>query len=285
MKDLLKLIVCWVAFVVAMVCSGVVGGLLHVRFASPATNTPASVQLLTQLIAGAVLVAGFYPLARGLAAPAVVRSLALGGFYFAALGVNGMIEAKYFTHMLDHGIAAAEVFYGSGAILLGLALGLLFGAEGEPAGLARHGWTGWAGRGIAAWLGWPVIYFFFGICVAPIVVPYYNAGVAGLQIPSSGIIFEVQLVRSVIFLAVSLPFIALWRGSRVGLWLALGWTHATVVGLYGLVSATFLPLVLRVAHGVEMTADAFAYAGMLVILFGAHRVNAPVPAGVQVAAH
>lgn len=284
MKDLLKLIVCWVAFGVAMVGSGVVGGALHVRFAVPDTNTPASVLFLTQLVAGAVLVAGLYPLARGLAASTAVRVLMLGSFYFAALGVNGVIETKYFTHMLDHGIAGAEVFYVVGAILLGGSLGLQFGSKGESMGLARHDWTGWAGRGIAAWLSWPAVYLFFGMCVAPIVVPYYNAGVLGLQIPPMGTIFALQLVRSVIFLAASLPFIALWRGSRLGLWLSLGLAHTAVVGLYGLVAANFLPTVLRMAHGLEITADSFAYAGLLVLLF-APRVSTSVPARIQVAAH
>jgi hypothetical protein len=286
MKDLLKLIACWMAFGASLVASGIVGTILHLRFAAPATNASALEQILTQWAAGFVIVVGLYPLARGLAAPVAVRALALGGFYFAALGVNGVIEAKYFTHMLDHGIAAAEVFYVVGAILLGGTLGWMFGQGGQSMGLSRHGWSGWAGRGIAAWLGWPVTYLLFGMCVAPFVVPYYNAGVAGLQIPRMGIILELQLLRSVIFLAASLPFIALWRRSRLSLWLALGLAHAAVVGLYGLVSATFLPPVLRVAHGLEITADSFAYAGLLVLLFAARRESESVSLGAQqLAAH
>ena len=100
-------------------------------------------------------------------------------------------------------------------------------------------------------------------------VPYYNAGIAGLRIPALSTILVVQLVRSVIFLAASLPFIALWKGSRRGLWLALGMAHAFTVGFYGLVGATFLPMVLRVAHSVEIAGDSFAYAGLLVLLFAA----------------
>ncbi len=131
------------------------------------------------------------------------------------------------------------------------------------------------------WLAWPIIYFFFGMCVSPIVVPYYNAGIAGLRIPALSTILAVQLVRSVIFLAASLPFIALWKGSRRGLWLALGLAHAFTVGLYGLVGATFLPMVLRVTHSVEIAGDSFAYAGLLVLLFAAPATvkasTAPLP--------
>jgi hypothetical protein len=107
------------------------------------------------------------------------------------------------------------------------------------------------------------------MCVGPIVVPYYNAGIAGLKLPHLSLILELQLFRSIIFLAVSLPFIALWKGSRRGLWFALGLTHAVVVGIYGLIGATFLPWVLRITHSVEITCDSFAYAGLLVLLFSA----------------
>jgi hypothetical protein len=136
-----------------------------------------------------------------------------------------------------------------------------------------------------AWLGWPVTYFVFGACVVPFVLPYYTSGALGLQLPPVGTVFEVQLLRSVIFLAASLPFIALWKGSRLGLWLALGSAHAVVVGLYGIISATFLPMIMRVAHGLEITADSFAYAGLLVLLFAARKESASVPAGAQLAAH
>jgi hypothetical protein len=45
--------------------------------------------------------------------------------------------------------------------------------------------------------------------------------------------------------------------------------HAFTVGFYGLVGATFLPMVLRVAHSAEIAGDSFAYAGLLVLLFAA----------------
>ena len=229
---------------------------------------------MLQLVAGLVLVVGLVPLARGLGASAPLRAGAVGSFILLALGVNGMIEAKMFTHFLDSGIASASVLYVALAALLGAAFGWSFGAPPPAAGLPHRTWLAWIPRVAAAWLAWPVIYFFFGMCVSPIVVPYYNAGIAGLRIPALSTILVVQLVRSVIFLAASLPFIALWKGSRRGLWLALGLAHAFTVGLYGLVGATFLPMVLRVTHSVEIAGDSFAYAGLLVLLFA-------VPAAIE----
>ena len=267
MRTILRIAICWVAFAAALLLSGVISGILHLPAAPMPGNTPPQTMFLAQLVAGLVLVVGIFPLARGLAASAPLRAVAVGSFILLALGVNGMIEAKMFTHFLDNGIASASVFYVVLAALLGAAFGWSFGAQQQPVGLPHRSWLAWTPRVAAVWLAWPVIYFFFGACVSPIVVPYYNAGIAGLRIPPLSVILSVQLVRSVIFLAASLPFIALWKGSRRGLWLTLGLAHAFTVGVYGLVGATFLPMVLRVSHSVEIAGDSFAYAGLLVLLF------------------
>ena len=269
MRTILRIAICWVAFVAALFLSGIVSGILHLPAAPMPGNSTPQTMFLAQLVAGLVLVVGIFPLARGLAASTPLRAVAVGSFILLALGVNGMIEAKKFTHFLDNGIASVSVFYGFLAVFLGVALGFFFGAPSPAAGLPHRSWQAWIPRVAAVWLAWPVIYFFFGMCVAPIVVPYYNAGIAGLRIPPLSTILVVQLVRSVIFLAASLPFIALWKGSRRSLWLTLGLAHAFTVGVYGLAGATFLPMILRVSHSLEITGDSFAYAGLLVLLFAA----------------
>ncbi|HUX46324.1 MAG TPA: hypothetical protein VMV57_16380 [Terracidiphilus sp.] len=277
MKTAWKLMACWAAFVVALMATGAVMQVLHLQPVSPADATPMATQMFWQMLSGAVLVLGLYPLARSLAGSFAMRAAALGGFIFLVLGINGTIEGKFFTHLLDGKVAAATTFFIILALLLGGTMAWSFGTAEHGEGLAQHGPTGWAGRGVVAWLSWPVIYLAFGICVAPIVVPYYTRGAAGLTIPPLDTIVELQLFRSVIFLAATLPLIALWKGSRMGLWVALGLTHAVVVGVYGLVGATFLPWVLRVAHSLEITGDSFAYAGLLVLLFAPHpgRQEAP----------
>jgi len=232
-------------------------------------GVPAPTLFLSQIVAGTVLVIGLWPLARGLAAKTPGRAAAVIGFVLLVFGVNGLIEAKKFTSFLDGGIGSAAAFYISLAIFVGGAEGMLFGSTGQPAGLPHRSWSGWTWRSAVAWIGWPVVWTFFGMCIAPIVVPYYRAGIAGLRIPPMDVVIEMQLIRSALFLAASLPFIALWKGTRRGLWLTLGLAHAFTVGLYGLVGATFLPMALRATHAVEMTCDGFAYAGLLVVLFGA----------------
>lgn len=244
--------------------------------AAPANQSPLEMQIILMICGGLVLVVGVWPLARGLAASAPVRAVAIIAFLFLVLGVNNVLEARLFTHLLDGGVTPSVVYYAVQAIVVGVALGTLFGAPGKGAGLAPRTWRAWTGKALTAWLAWPVIYLSFGMCIAPIVTPYYNAGIAGLRIPPLPAIVELQLFRSVIFLAVSSLLMALWKGSRRGLWLTLGLTHATVVGLHELVAATFLPMVLRITHGIEITADSFVYAGLLVWLFSAATTAAAV---------
>jgi len=268
MKDLLKLVLCWIAFAAASIASGVIDRIFHLNpIALPGGVTVQSM-FLTELAAGVVLVVGLYPLARGLAAPPIVRAATIGGFLLLGYGLNGLIEVRVFTHFLDGGMGGVIAFYVTLAVVLGATFGFSFGSQGQPAGLARRTVPAWLWRGAAAWLAWPAVYFLFGMCVAPIVVPYYRAGIAGLQLPNSlSTVFGIQLIRSVFFLGSSLPFVALWKGSRRSLWLTLGLAHAFTIGLYGLAGATWMPMILRVVHSLEMTGDAFAYAGLLVLLF------------------
>ena len=277
MKDLLKLLGCWIAFLVAIMTSGIVGQVFHLAAMKTPQGTSPQSLILAQLLGGAVLVAGLYPLARGLFGRPLMRARMIAAFLFFALGVDGLIEVKLFTHFVDAGMASSIILYVLLATFVGGAAGFCFGARDSAARLASHtlpsatrSLPSWLARVGVAWLAWPFIYFFFGMCIAPIVVPYYKAGIAGLQLPQSmAFIFAVQLIRSVLFLATSLPFVAYWRGSRRGLWLALGMAHAFTIGIYGLAGATFFPMALRIAHAAEIAGDSFAYAGLLVLLFSA----------------
>jgi hypothetical protein len=269
MKTILKLVACWAAFAVSIPSSWNLISILHLRMNAPVDSTPPTTRLLAFLAAGAVLVLGLYPLARGLAASRALLAAVVGLFLFLAFGVNTIIEVLTFSNAFDGAVPGYTLVYAVEVLLVASALGLCFGEAGQAAGFPPRGWLAWTGRGAMAWLAWPVIYFVFGFCVAPIVIPFWQAhgGLLGLHIPPLSTIVAVQLVRSLLFLASSLPLIALWKGSRPGLWLALGLAHAVAVGLFGMVSWTAAPAVLRVTHSVEITCDSFAYAGLLVLLF------------------
>ena len=278
MNIVARLVGCWLAYVAGLLVFSVLVGVLKLHMNSPVPQGSRGMQFLLTLVSGAVLALGLFPMARGLAKGSGSRIAAVAGFLALALGVNTVIEASVFTTLMDGGVGGPAVFYGCIALALGISMGVLLGNDGEPMGLRHPGAVDWIGRGLIAWLCWPIIYFAFGMCVAPVVTPYYHS-ISWLRLPSLGTIVGVQLVRSVIFLASSLPLIALWRGSRRGLWLSLGLAHAAVVGGFGLAEATFLPASMRIAHALEITGDSFAYAGLLVMLFsgvGLSAVAGPV---------
>lgn len=269
MKNLLRFLACWAAFGASLLLGSSLIGLLHLRTNFPADIDTGTMYILT-VFAGWLLVLGLWPLARGLAGPTAARATVMGVFMFLALGVNTILDGLIYTTLWNGAIPANVLTYGLQAALVGCALGFWFGNAGRPDGFPSRGWFAWAGRGTIAWLAWPVIYFFFGACIAPIVVPYYsNGSIPWLHMPPMSTIVAMQLVRSAIFMAASLPVIALWKGSRRSLWFALGLAHAVTVGIFGLVATTLLPGVLRITHGVEITCDSLAYAGLLVLLFSA----------------
>lgn len=271
-----KIAACWSAFALALVAAGLWMHVLGMRQVHLPSGVSPNSALAMAAAAGVVLVLGLTPLATGLTGPKGAKGTAMFAFLFLALGINTTLEAQAFTHMVDNAVPSQVLLSLLQAALLGGALALCFGGEETASGLVRSGWPGRAVRVISAWLLFPVIWWIFGMCVTPIVMPYYRAGVAGLHIPPMGTILNTELLRSVLFLLGSLPLIALWKGTRGRLWVALGLAQATVVGYFGLVQATFLPWVVRIAHGLEITADSFVYAAVLVVLFP--RKEVPVEA-------
>ncbi|HEV2277535.1 MAG TPA: hypothetical protein VGS02_05145 [Acidobacteriaceae bacterium] len=270
MKTVAKVIVSWFSFVVALVVAGILIRVLHLPVPALPGDAGPGLRFALTLVGAMVLVIGLWPVARGLSGAFGTRAIALVSFLLLAFGVNTLIETATFTTLLQGKVAGAAVFYALVALLLGLTLASLFGSAQElPRGDSDQRMR-LLRRLTAAWFAFPLIYVGFGMCVAPIVMPYYRS-IAFLHVPPMRTILVVQLVRSAIFLACSLPLIALWRGTKVRLWFALGLAHAVVVGLYGLSSSTVLPTTLRVTHSVEICADSFVYAWVLVRLFFANR--------------
>jgi len=270
MKTALKLFAAWAAFAVSLMVAGISARILHLQTVAPDVLRRMPFHLALVLFAAVVLVLGLYPLARCIAGSVPARAAALAAFIFLALGVNTLFDGVIYTDYFNGIVPSAVLLYFLEALFVGVALGWFFGEGSQGNGLAPHSAIDWLGRGLIAWLLWPVVYLFFGTCVAPVVVPYYqNGSVPGLHIPAMNVILGVQFLRSLFFLAASIPLIALWKGTRRNLWLALGLGHAVTVGIFGLIAANFMPPVLRLTHGVEIVCDSFAYAGVLVLLFSA----------------
>jgi hypothetical protein len=141
--------------------------------------------------------------------------------------------------------------------------------------------SSWWWRVVIAWLAFPAIYIFFGMLAAPFVVPVYQAQDFGLTLPEMGTIIPVALGRSALYLAATIPLLVNWSRSRRSLFWTLSIAFFAMMGLIGLVTATFFPPVLRITHSIEILGDAVVYAWLLVSLFVPrvqHEGEAPVVA-------
>jgi len=268
MKLVAKIFLAAIAYCVGVVVSGMLTPILHFPQFRPLPGTNTQTMFLYMLLATPLLAAGLLPLASGLRGKWATRWLSIAALMFVALGLNTVLELLIFSNMVDGQNVGLSLQYILPCVMAAAVLTYpLSAAVNSPATAMHFGALGWGWRLVVAWLSFPVIYFVFGVMVAPIVVPVYHAGVAGLRIPPIDVIMRMQLLRSALFLAASLPTILLWKKSRVQLLISLGLAHAMTVGIFGLVQASFLPTVLRVTHSVEIAADSFAYAAVLTYLF------------------
>jgi hypothetical protein len=221
--------------------------------------------------AGLVYALGLAAMAIGLAGRWWERWVILALFLFCINGVGNAIETTIFTTLGGPVGAAAGFLLPS--VLCALAVALLFPAPSETSLAAKttEFFSHWkpgrlALRLLLAVLAFPVVYFFFGMIVAPIVTPYY-AELEFLKIPPITTLIPVLHLRSALIFLVTLPIIIGWDGSRSKFILGLALGNAAAVGLGGLVQVTFFPAVLQWTHGIEILADGIVYAWILALLF------------------
>jgi len=266
-----KIVSCAVIYLIGTVLGGILVGAVGLRLPAAFTSGDAARSFWQAAAATPILVIGLAPLAAGLGGSWWAR---FGGLF--AFNLNSVLELRIFSGVFRNGGEPAVLLQGVlPALVLCGALAWCFRgpATGNPA--PHYGAAGWIWRLALGVLAFPLVYFVFGLMVGPIVTPYYNGGGPfGLTIPSPAVIFSTQFVRSTLFLVASLPAILLWGGSRRALIGALGLAHAALVGIYGLAQAGgVMPDILRIAHGLEITVDSFAYAGLLVWLIVPRRAS------------
>ena len=159
-------------------------------------------------------------------------------------------------------------------VVLAAATASLFARPGEddpappapPSFFAGRSPGQWTWRFGAALASFPAVYFVFGLLVSPLVADYYREGAGGLALPDLGVILGTQLLRSVLFLLITLPVMVFWSGTRRALILGLALAFFVFVAAYDVVLAIQVPLVLLVTHSVEIAADSLVYAFLLVTL-------------------
>jgi hypothetical protein len=228
---------------------------------------------LCLLIGCFALAIGIGPLARRIRAGYWVRCLILAGLTYVCIGLNTPIEAAIFTNI--SGMRTMVVFSLLPCLLFGIVTALLFKPSGKAEPFGRkvsHFFSGrsveqWAWRFAAAVCAFPIIYWIFGMMVAPFVLDYYKQEQFGLTLPGTGAIILTQLLRSSLFFLVALPILIVWSGSRRQITVRLGFAFFVLVGLFGMIQTYWLGPVLLVLHNVEILADSVVYAGVLALLF------------------
>ena len=258
-----KILLSTLILVVATMLAGAIASALPL--APPVSLPGPAPSFLLMVLGSLVLMVGLVPLASGLGGRYLIRWMALGLMLYVVTGVNTAIELTIFSTV--GGTKYLLVFYFLCFVATAAALARQYGSQQPTPQLPRLATGQWLWQIAVAWISFPVIYFLFGLCVAPFAIPIYQAGLAGFRLPPLDVIMRTQLLRSLLFLGSSLPVIWLWTGSRRRLIFALGLAHTAMVGLYGLSQANFFPPILRILHSLEITADSFVYALVLVWLF------------------
>jgi hypothetical protein len=201
-----------------------------------------------------------------------------------------VIEALFFTTIpaaeWSFSLLVSAIQHGGTAVVLAL----LFQPKSAQRGLldamretfGRRPWFGWLARFLLAGGLYVPVYFLFGAIVAPFVVPYYQDPTLGLRltIPGFDVILPLEVGRGLLYALTLFPLIALLRvGDTRSRWGIAFWIILVQVVLgawHPMLSVTFWPSDLRLAHGLELTADCIVYGLLVVWLMTPGRIN---PAG------
>jgi hypothetical protein len=272
-----KIPACAIAYPAGVMISGIAFRLLG--FPLPGSPIPHAAgpqhPMLMLLAASLLLAVGTAPLAHGLRGSFASRAVVLAIFVYVCASLNNVIEAtRFMVAYAKGGALNLAAFQALPCFLFALAMALWSGSNNGSSSFAatlkrffsQCGLLSWSWRILAAVACFPVVYFVFGMTVAPFVVPYYREAGFGLIIPKFGTMLSTASGRSILYLLATLPVLILWNGTRRRLTVGLGLALTVMVGWFPLLQASFLPTALRVAHSLEICADSFVYALALVLL-------------------
>jgi hypothetical protein len=280
-----KLLLCSLAFILGAVIGGMAAALLGLQQPSMPEGVDTSRAFLLLLLESPLIALALAPLAKRLGGGLLPRALILVFFTWVAYALNTAIESLAFTTTTMEGAVFTTVSFLVPSVSCGTMTALLFASceKGRSqATIARcffdHRTLGaWVWRIAVATVAFVPIYLFFGSLVAPITAGYFQQSLYGLRQPDPNEVLVVLFVRSVLFLFACLPIIIVWQRSKRSLFLSLGFALFVLVGFLYMLGAYYMPLTIRIPHTLEIMADSFAYAGVLVAILargGTHPVQA-----------
>ena len=265
---------CALAYVTGAIVSGAMLSALGLPLPQVPEQADTKTMGLLLVVASLALAAGLAPLAR--TAPGIIPA-ALADACGAVLHLPRRNIVAGRGHLHDHrGMASVPAFSILPCLLFAAVMALLFrpAARGDSlAASVRRFFDGrsmgqWTWRLAAAIGAFPVIYWTFGMMVAPFVMEYYKQGQFALAAPRPAVILGTQFARSALFLLAAMPVLVTWSGSRRQLILALGLAFYVLVGLFGMIQSYWLAPTLQVLHNTEIFIDSMVYAWALAALLG-----------------
>lgn len=272
-----KLLLCGVALSVGTV----IGGAIATFLALPLPSMPAGVdsnvivymQLSTPLLALALAI-----LSPNLAGGFGTRALVLALLMWIAYSLNTQLEASIFSkYAVGFWFAVISSLFAS--VLCAVAVAYLFPPISKRVGFAAATRTFFSQRDALSWMwrfalaaiAFAPIYFFFGLLVTPFTLDYYRQNMFGLALPTIEQILPILFLRSALFLIACLPVIIAWQKSASSLFYRLSAALYILVGFVYMLISTWLPASVRIPHALEILADEFVYAGVLVLLLSVAR--------------
>jgi len=267
-----KLLLCGLVFLIGTILGGMAAGLLGIPApAMPANIDPAKVAQSIPLV-GILMAAVLAVFSKQSGVGFLLRWMILGLFSWTVYGLNNYLEARFFSP--DMATSYLLVFNFVACFTVSAAVAWLFKPtppvetfqSKARAFFAARPVGSWTWRFLAGVAAFPIAYFVFGWLISPFVVSYYEQQYAGLALPKLDVMLQLSLLRSLLFLLCILPLLIAWRGGRLDLFIALGTGLFAFVGGLNMLQAIWLPDMLRTAHSLEILADSFAHAAVLVFI-------------------
>lgn len=283
-----KVMVCALAFVAGMILGGMIAAMSGLQPPTLPPEMDANAAMMVMFFTSPLFVLALYFVGRRVAGSWLVRTAILALLAWIAYTLNNVIEAVIFTNYATAPWYTV-VSFTPAVLLCAAAVAWLFPSRSREESLIsivseyfRQRPAGdWVWRLLVAAVIFMPIYYLFGLMVVPFVGDYYQQGAFGLAAPALTTLLLVLLGRSVLFLVATLPVVMAWRGSRRELWLSLGFAHFVLVGLLYLLAGNWIAPSVRLIHTLEILADSFVYAGVIVWLLAGQPQPAVRPANME----
>ncbi len=277
-----KVLTAVLTFVAGLMLGGMLAGMSGLQAPVLPAGMDADATMRILLLSSPLLVLALYLVGRELAGDWFVRAGVLALLTWIAYTLNNVIEAVIFSSYVTSPWFNLLTFTPAVLLCSGVTA-WLFPPHGSIQPFMPRWRQHFQQQRVGTWL-WRLllaavsfipIYYGFGLLVVPFVGDSYQQGAFGLALPPLATLLAVLLVRSVLFAVACLPVIIAWQGTRWQLWLRLGFALFVMVGLLYMLAATWLPPQMRLIHSLEILADSFVHAAVLVWLLAPGSVVRP----------